>query len=601
MGHKVVVRYLDKEFISDVEHGSNLLEHIRNLDVQLNTPCGGNGTCGKCRILTESSGPMSDKEARLLGHTAVSKGYRLACYLSVNEDMDVFIESINSNSMNKASVHDVTAISDPDPEMKHIEIKKPSLSDQKANLNRVLESAEMYMDGLDLDLMYKIDNLINNGKYRMTAISYGQQLLDVTDGWLERIYSIAVDIGTTTVAVYLVDNAEGKIVDADSFLNPQKKFGADVISRIDYIKKNKGIKVLNDILISELNRSIARLAAKNNISQDMIYSSFFVGNTVMLHILLLLDPANIAAAPFIPQTTKSHKANAIDYGLEINGKGIIINIPMVSGYIGADTIGAILSSGMYKNSELSLLLDLGTNGEIVIGNSKFLISCSAAAGPAFEGANIRNGMAGVQGAIDKIWMDNGKLMFTVIGGTRPEGICGSAIIDIIALLLQEGVIDETGRFDETELLKDDLKARRTRIDSMEAFVIYSDEESGELIAVTQKDIREVQNAKAAIAAGIKVLMGTRGIKTGDIKKVYLAGGFGSYVDIKSAALIGLIPKQLENAVVSVGNAAGAGAVLCAIACDLLKMSIELSESVEYIELSSDPDFTGYYMEEMIFE
>ena len=465
MKYKTTVNYMGKKFVTEVEEGTGLLDHIRELDVDFDSPCGGYGTCGKCRIKVKSEQLLSEKEAKLLGKTAIKKGYRLACYLKVNSDLVVDLDSETSHKMTKTAVHDITAISKPDVELKNITVNKATLKDQRAYLNKILDIADLCLDELVLDLIYKLNNYDKKIDNKITTISYDKQLIDVIDGWIEKTYSIAVDIGTTTVAVYLVDAYEAKIIDVESFFNPQKKFGADVISRIDYIKKTNNLNLLNGLLIDDINEAIAKLAERNKISEDLIYSAYFVGNTVMIHILLMLDPKDIANAPFIPETTKSHRTQALDLGIEINRNGLLFNIPMVSGYIGADTVGAVLASGMFENEEVSLLLDLGTNGEIVLGNNKFLKSCSAAAGPAFEGANIRNGMAGIAGAIDTMKIENDNVIITTINEEKPKGICGSAIIDSIAEFLKEGIIDETGRFcdlDEMEQMAKVLKTEGSR-------------------------------------------------------------------------------------------------------------------------------------------
>ena len=604
MKYKVTVKYKGKKFVSDVEEGTRLLDHIRELDIDFDSPCGGNGTCGKCRVKVNSDQPMSEKEAQLLGKTAIKKGCRLACYHHINSDTNVNLDSETSHKITKTAVHDIVAVAKPDVEFKHISVNKATLEDQRAYLDKILDIAELNLDELALDLIYKLNNYDKKKDNQITTISFDNQLIDVVDGWIEKTYSLAVDVGTTTVAVYLVDAYEAKIIDVESFFNPQRKFGADVISRIDYVNKTNNLKLLNNVLIDSINEAISKLVDRNKISEDLIYSAFFVGNTVMIHILLMLDPRDIANAPFIPETTNSHRTKALDLGIEINRNGLIINIPMVSGYIGADTVAAVLASGMYDKDEVSLLLDLGTNGEIVLGNNKFLMACSAAAGPAFEGANIRNGMGGVPGAIDMVKIDNDIISITTIHNEKPKGMCGSAIIDSIGQFLIENIIEETGRFydlDEVRELGEKLKKRRVKLDGMEAFIIQENFDTGEVIAITQKDIREVQNAKAAIAAGIKVLIEEKGLKESDVKKVYLAGGFGNYVDVKNATKIGLIPGSLEDVVVSIGNAAGAGAVLCAISGELFSKSIELSDGIDYIELSSKASFTNHFMEEMIFE
>jgi uncharacterized 2Fe-2S/4Fe-4S cluster protein (DUF4445 family) len=267
-------------------------------------------------------------------------------------------------------------------------------------------------------------------------------------------------------------------------------------------------------------------------------------------------------------------------------------------------VAAVLSSGIYKNLEKALLIDIGTNGEIVLANGQHLYSCSTAAGPAFEGANISKGMGGIDGAIDSVWIDDG-IFYSVIGGVKPEGICGSGLIDAIACMLELGVVDETGRILDTDELSGQAQKygdRLCNINGIRSFIIVPEEctDNGDNIAITQKDIRELQNAKAAIAAGISVLAANAHISTKDIDRVYLAGGFGSYISKKSAAAIGMIPAQLEEKIVSIGNASGTGSIQALLSREILERCNEIRDQIEYIELSASPEFTEAYIDAMLF-
>jgi uncharacterized 2Fe-2S/4Fe-4S cluster protein (DUF4445 family) len=363
---------------------------------------------------------------------------------------------------------------------------------------------------------------------------------------------------------------------------------------------------MNEAIISCINTIVSYFIKRNDILKNDIYAIVLVGNTTMMHFLLNISARNIAAAPFIPVTTYMHRLPAVDLGIDINKAGYAVVFPSVAAYIGADTVAAVLSSGMYAEEKISLLVDLGTNGEIVLGNKDWLYSCSAAAGPAFEGANIRNGIAGIKGAIDKVELTP-KLKLTTIGNEKALGICGSGIVDAIAATLDIGIIDETGRIlvdeEENNIKEKSILESLVSIDGMNSFRLLKSEETASDIdiAITQKDVRELQNAKAAIAAGIKVLIKKAGIKTGDIDKVFLAGGFGSYINIDNALKIGLIPSELDGKVESIGNAAGEGAIEGLISQEMLQKADIIKNSIKYIELSACPEFMDEYIECMMFE
>jgi len=598
-----------------VESGTNLIDFMRIHSLDINSPCGGHGTCGKCRV--KVNGLKDDptiEETKLLGEEAITKGYRLACYNNITSDIEVYIENTGDNSAKIITEGRSRVIKiQPLITKKFVELTLPDIHDQSDDLSRLFinnsdDKNDKIKSAYSLNFLRNLPETFRKENFKITTVIMDENIIAVESGdTTSELYGIAVDIGTTTVAGYLIDLATGDKLDVYSSLNPQKKYGADVISRINYTMEfPDSLENMNDAIITCLNNIVDFFISRNNIAIENIYTIVLVGNTTMIHFLLKISAKYIASAPFIPVTTSMHKIIASELGININIGGIAVIFPAVAAYIGADTVAAVMSSGMYASNKISLLVDLGTNGEIVLGNNEWLYSCSAAAGPAFEGANIRNGIAGIKGAIDKVELVP-KIKITTIGNKKAIGICGSGIVDVIAGMLSVGIIDETGRIlmDESDNnIKDrHLLERLVTIDGLNAFLILKSEDSDldTDIAITQKDVRELQNAKAAIAAGIKVLIQRAGIKTNDIDKVYLAGGFGSYINIDNALKIGLFPKELEGKVESIGNAAGEGAIEGLISEKMLKKADVIKNEIKYIELSACPEFMDEYIESMMFE
>lgn len=635
--------------------GDDLLHLLQNNGVAMNTPCAGKGTCGKCavRVRGDLDAPP-DKEKSLLGAEKLGKGFRLACYTHVSSDLDVYLERdmrdpsiITAGKMRGVPV-------EPYVKKQYIELEPPSLEDQRPDFERLLEALEAYPKSVleslklraetgagegrklppytsgamdlspipdNLGLMKELPGILKASGYKITAVLVNGRLAAIEPGdTTDRIYGMAVDIGTTTVAAYLYDLVSGKRVSTGSMLNPQRKYGADVISRIDHtIRFKNGIAELQSLIAECIGGLAAKMSADIGIGRDDIYAAVFAGNTTMLHLLLGLDPAGIATAPFIPVTTGLVLLPSKDIGLSFNRCGTAAVFPGVSAYIGGDIAASILSSGIYEEEGISLLVDIGTNGEIVLGGREWLLACSTAAGPAFEGANIRNGMGGVTGAIDFVGPAP-DFAYSVIGNAQPAGICGSGIVDVIAFLLDAGLLDETGRMPDADeaATAGDAADRLIDIDGSRAFVLCGGtSEAGiavqvgntdktgaadpdEMIVITQRDVREIQNAKAAIAAGIDTLIREAGISQDDIRRVYLAGGFGSSLHIGTAVRIGLLPKALENRIEAIGNASGAGAAEGLLSAASIKTAGDISRRVRYIELSASAYFTEKYVENMLF-
>jgi uncharacterized 2Fe-2S/4Fe-4S cluster protein (DUF4445 family) len=596
--------------------GQNLLGLLRDAHINVNSTCNGNGTCGKCKVkLLSGYLPVpSSNEAKVLGSKAIDTGYRFSCKYNIHSDIDILLEESGLEAQIVTEGRQRSILLQPIVTKENITLEKPSLSCQTADFERVIgDNFEVSISNLNtyhisnhnlntqnIQLIRMIPEIIRQNDYNVTLIKMGNHLLGIEAGDTSKIlYGVAFDIGTTTIAAYLIDLTTGKRLCVHSLLNPQRIFGADVISRIKHtLDTQTGLEEMQSLIISEINHCIEAMCEQVNISRTSIYAITFVGNTTMMHFLLKVSAKNIASAPFIPSITSMININTQELGIDINLSGIAYILPAVSAYIGADTVGAVLSTGIYQQEEISLLIDIGTNGEIVLGNRDNLYACSSAAGPAFEGANIRNGIGSVMGAINSVSLQLG-INFSTIGNANPIGICGTGIVDGVAQMLAVGLIDETGRLDSDWKPASDEQSNISQyisiIDGMKALVLSGD------IAITQKDIRELQNAKAAIAAGINVLVKQSGISFEDIKNVYLAGGFGTYINIDSALQIGLIPPQLKGRIQSVGNAAGQGAIEGLMSQDSLTQANMISKKIKYIELSASKDFNDFYIDCMMFE
>ncbi|MHB8064114.1 MAG: ASKHA domain-containing protein [Ruminiclostridium sp.] len=598
---KVIIKTGEQTFEVVAAQGQNLLELLREARIAVNSPCNGNGTCGKCkvRILSGYLPEASQNEAKVLGSNSIEGGYRLSCSYTIQSDIEILLEddSLQAQIVTEGRQRSITLL--PIVTKEKVSLEKPGLSCQMGDFERVIGGASKVITP-NIYLIRLLPEIIRQKDYNISLIKMGDQLLGVEAGdTLKELYGVAIDVGTTTLVAYLIDLSTGKRLCVHSLLNPQKIFGADVISRIKHtIDTAAGLEEMHSLIISEINNCIEAMCEEARIARTSIYAITFVGNTTMMHFLLKVPAKYIASAPFIPSITSMLNLNVMELGIGINAFGMVCILPAVSAYIGADTVAAVLSTEMYEQEEISLLIDIGTNGEIVLGNKDKLFACSSAAGPAFEGANIRNGIGSVKGAISSISLQSG-INFTTIGNASPIGICGTGIVDGVAQMLDVGLIDETGRLDdEWESAVEEhscLAQNISVIDGIKAFVINGD------IAITQKDIRELQNAKAAIAAGINVLVKQSGISFDDIKNVYLAGGFGTYINIDSALKIGLIPSPLKGRIQSVGNAAGQGAIEGLISRDSLSQANIISKKIKYIELSASKDFNDFYIECMMFE
>jgi uncharacterized 2Fe-2S/4Fe-4S cluster protein (DUF4445 family) len=610
-----------KQISGETQH--TILRHLnKQHDITIAAPCGGKGTCGKCkiRLLSGSVSELTGTERDVLTETERKNGVRLACLTYPLSDVEIsVIENGAGGSIKKDIPRDALHI-EPAYQKHSFRIVKPHLDDQRDDLRRLMESAGCAESTLPLSDLNTLPALLREADYSITVFSKKNDdegnriLLSVEKGdTCDSFYGVSIDIGTTTVAAYLVLPHEGKTIDVVSALNSQSSFGADVVSRIAYANEH-GLDSLHQRIIGQINSLISELAERNSISVNEIYSVYIAGNTTMIHLFLGIDPGKIAVTPFIPVLTKEYDCPARDLGISINNAGEAVVLPSISAYVGADITAAILASGMQQEDGESILIDIGTNGEIALGDQSSILCCSTAAGPAFEGANIRFGTGGIAGAIDSVKTvtqeDTGDIAITTIENADAVGICGSGIVDVIAILLDYRILDETGRLLPPEELgenvPDPIRRRMFSYQDAPAFLISGAVDGNtetygrHTVFITQKDIREIQLAKSAIAAGIATLLHHRGIDSGNVSRIYLTGGFGTFINKEHAVRIGLLPYELRQKIRTIGNAAGIGTVMAQCSFKRFRSSNAVKNKVKYIELSSSSEFQDLYMEHMLF-
>lgn len=614
---KITINISDSVKEIELEAGESLLDAINRASIEgFDASCGGKGTCGKCRVLVKDPLVPDDVENKYVSEEDLRKGFRLACRVFPETDMEMTVDSEGKKAAILTSfIGDISdsVISDESIcKKKYIELSLPSIDDQRSDYNRLADSlkADFPDTRLNLSLLEKrlLPALLRDNDFKITATSFFDVYTHIVGGdCSEESYAIAVDIGTTTVVAYLLVSSggrRGKIVDLVSELNSQKGYGADVISRIEYCMQDEDkLEELRTRIINQISAMAEELTGRNNISSESVDLITIAGNTSMMHIFSGLDPRRIASAPFIPVDTGLIESPASDFGLKLGSGCRCLVLPGIASYVGADITSGIAATGIHESEALSLLIDIGTNGEIVLGSSEGLTACSTAAGPALEGASISCGMGGVPGAINSlnaVEKDQHEIFsYSVIGDIAPVGMCGSGIVDAIALFVEAGVVDETGRIQTgAELAIAGVHmswvGRVFERDGMPALKIVDD------ISITQKDIREIQMAKAAIAAGVKTLLADAGKNVSDIKKLFIAGGFGAAMNKRSAAVIGLYPPELEDSVIIAGNTAGKGAVMAALSRKVLDDMERIAANVNYIELSTSTIFQQEYMNAMYF-
>jgi uncharacterized 2Fe-2S/4Fe-4S cluster protein (DUF4445 family) len=593
--------------------GTNLVEAAGQAGIILNQPCGGEGTCGKCQVeVLENAPEPTAADRRHLSDAMLADGWRLACQLTVEHDLVVSIPQ-GTRFFEQLVLTDGEGRKYPFcPNLRktHVLVPAASVEDPRSHLDRLKAAIGNRHLQTDLRLVKALPSLLGDGDGDVTVVCEGDEIQWVEAGdTTGDLYGVAFDIGTTTIAGALLNLSEpakagGQTV--GSRTNPQVHFGDDVVTRIGYAEKHAdGLDKLRKRLLGALNEIVGEVCASAGIDPEAIYEVTAVGNTTMSHIFLGVDPTSIGHAPYVTVLREGVDVKAKEVGLDINRNGNLHVLPNIAGFVGSDTVALVLASGMMQQGEVVLGIDIGTNGEVVLGNSERLIACSCAAGPAFEGARIRQGMRATEGAISKVVINEG-IEVAVIGGGRASGICGSGLVDAVAELLNAGVIDPAGRILSGEELDASLpeavREAVVEVDGQPAVVLAGAGRSkvGGPVVLTQRDVREVQLAKAAIQAGIQVIATEFGVNLQDVDSVLVAGGFGNFIRRSNAKRIGLLPAVGSDRIEYIGNAALTGAKI-ALACrDCREEAEQISSRTEYIELANRPDFQMHFMEAMMF-
>jgi len=594
------------------EQGKTLLELARDSGVAIESICGSAGKCGKCKVVIRSGAanltPLNRSEVEILGDKSVHAGTRLACQAKIVSEGDVVVEVPEES---RRGHHRLLAAGEeratklrPAMTKAVIELPPATLADVRADDDRFLDvlrkgarASSMMSPGAHRTL----PGALRDGSWLVTATLFrGKEVVRVDPGdTTGELYGVAADIGTTKVVAYLIDLASGDVLATESMPNPQIPFGEDVMSRITFTTKTPdGNERLQKVILDGLNSLISKLSSSSGVPQENILEAMVVGNTAMHHIFFGIPAKHLASAPYAPAVRTSLVYDAGQMGVDIYPFGKVSSLPNVAGFVGADAIADLVSSGLYRDRQIGMMIDIGTNTEIIAGNKDRLVSCSCASGPAFEGAHVRFGMRASTGAIERVWIDPATrdVRLRTIEDARPRGICGSGIVDAIAEMFRSGIIDPSGRIKDN---KGDKRVRKGPDGVREYVLVWGkDTDTGEDITVAQHDIEEIQLAKAAIFTGVSTLMRKLGVKCQDLKRVYAAGAFGTYVDASSAVTIGMYPDVPVTRIRFVGNAAGSGARMALKSTHVRDLAEKLSKKVEYIELAAEKDFQSEFAKAM---
>ena len=604
---KITFLPLKKEIL--VPAGISVMEALDLAGAAMEAPCGRHGTCGKCLVLCHgyTGGPTATELSKIAA-VRLAQGWRLACQTIINGDMAIELPDQGLGQVIKGVLMQSSIKLEIKPAIRkyHLHLKRPTLSDQRADWERLQAELPFDQARVELNILKELPHLLRNNDFKLTAVACKGQVIALEgQDTTSDSYGCAIDIGTTTVVCSLHDLNTGKQLAIASAFNPQRMYGADILSRIDFSLQGDNLGKLQKLIADQINILISEAALKAGILQENIYLLSVVGNTTMLHLFLGLLPRYIAVPPFVGTLYAGMNFKAKELGIQINKAAEVSLLPHVAGYVGADIVAGVLATGAYQSKKTSLLIDVGSNAEIVLAAQGSLYACSAAAGPAFEGANISCGMRAGTGAVDKVWTENGKLHYSVIGECSAQGLCGSGLIDIIANLLQLGLIDSTGRLltreEAAEVAGPELAERLQENDNGNEFVLAMENDLPK-VRLTQGDIRQVQLAKAAILAGIRILTKEMGISIEEIERINLAGSFGNVLNRENARTVGLLPPAISlSKVAYAGNSAHIGAQMNLLRADTGEVVKEIIRKMKYIELSDRVDFTEEFTNAMFFD
>lgn len=618
--HKVT--FLPHNTVVEIDSGETIIRAAMDAGVHVNASCGGEGVCGKCRVVVEG-GDIKGEVSAMLSKEDLEKGYRLACLAKVETDLVVRIPTesvVDANALNVVGSPRKTArikemdfnelreqgLFLPPMEKVYMELEPPSVTDNISDVTRIVNHLKLNNNEkklqLTLPVIRKIPDVLREKDFKVTAIierpvrnDSKSRIINVQAGdTTDRNYAIALDIGTTTVYAQLVNLITGEAVAQYGEFNSQISYGEDVISRIMYAEKEGGLERLRLVVVDTINRVLDKLDKRSKIDPEDINSITIAGNTTMTQLFLGVNPRYIRRAPYVPASTLYPPLSAQSLGLNLAAHVIALVFPQISSYVGGDIVSGVMGSGMYRSEKLTLFIDIGTNAEIVIGNKDWLACTACSAGPAFEGGGIKMGMRASKGAIEDFSIDpvTYEPMIITIGHVRPKGICGSGLITMVATMFELGIIDSRGKFNR------DLNTPRIRKtdDIWEYVVSWADETQIDRdVVLTEPDIDNLIRAKGAVYSGCQTLLEEVGLTIQDIEHIILAGGFGSYIDLEKSMIIGFLPEIDAEKVTFIGNGSLMGAKMSSLTNRLRNDVGEVTKTMTNFELSETPSYMDHYI------
>jgi uncharacterized 2Fe-2S/4Fe-4S cluster protein (DUF4445 family) len=574
-----------------VPAGTTLFDCASWNGVAIDSTCGGHGTCKKCKVRVASGAQAIDAvDPRAFSTDELRAGWRLACRAQAQEDLVVDVPPLQTRP--KAALVGVGrhVILRPAVQKRYLELDEPTLEDQTSDLERVLEAMDDVELHVPLAVLQTLGGTLRAANWQVTAVFVDDVLIDVEPGDTSaRRYAIAFDLGTTTVVANLLDLETGQPVAVRSILNAQQPFGADVITRISATMMDPAaLRLLRERAHETLAALTTEVCEEGGVDPREVYEIVVAGNVTMLQLALGIDPEPLSMAPFTITARRLPAAQATDFGVRVHERAPAVTFPALGAYVGPDIVAGVLATGLTLDKRTRLFIDVGTNSEIVLGSSARALATAAPAGPAFEAAQIRCGMRAADGAIEGVRIVDGEVELIVIGDVAPVGLCGSGLVDAVAELVGAGILDHSGRF---------VLGSSTRLAKIgEENVFYLSDD----VFLSQRDVRELQFAKASIATGWQILCNDMGVDPAEISQVLLGGSFGSYLTAASAVKIGLVPKLPLTRIVAAGNVAGEGAKIAALSITERAAANAVLDEVDYVELSGRTDFNDLFIDQLAF-
>ena len=606
--HQAKVYFKKHDVTTILSEGDTLLEAANRSEIGISAICGGKGLCAKCRVAVldgeENLDQVSSIERISLSDDDLRRGYRLACCARMKREGTVVVDvppesSVEHQRLLVAGVQ--TSVSLNPAVKKYVfHLTPATLQHIQSDAEILQRAATQEMNRENLTFSYhalsELPPAIRTGNWVVTATIYAnEEIIRVQPGGCGRVpYGLAVDIGSTKLAAYLMSLNEGKVVATASCSNPQITFGDDIISRISYAGNSDNLKKLQGVVVAAVNKLLSEVCRSATIPTTEVYEIVAVGNTAMHHLFLGIDPKYIALAPYPPAIRTAITLRADEIGLHANRSAYVYLLPIVAGFVGGDALADVLATKIYESEKPCLLIDVGTNTEIVLGDRHRLMSCSCASGPALEGGCVTHGMRAETGAIERVYINPQDLEpgYQTIGDAAPRGICGSGILDVVSSLLQCKLVDQKGKLNPTA----QTPRIRTKNNSTEYVLVWGKDSATRTdIVINQYDIQQIQLAKAAIYAGASILKKHMHINDSDISTVYLAGAFGTYVDPQSALTVGMYPDVTLSRIRFVGNAAGSGARMALLSTEIREKAEQVAKQLEYLELAADKGFSDEFM------